>query len=85
MQIYVGEGPACRSPGHALVDEQSCIRYDSQGRYGEAEELHKRVLVVGDQNLGADHSDTFKSTSNLASVYGSQECYGEAEEQAGPS
>jgi tetratricopeptide (TPR) repeat protein len=56
------------------------LLYSRQGRYGEAEALHKRALAIRGQVLGASHSAVGESLHNLALIYADQRKYGEAEE-----
>jgi hypothetical protein len=42
--------------------------YGSQGRYGEAEALHKRVLAVREKHTGTDHPEALSPIHNIASV-----------------
>ena len=41
-----------------------------QGRYGEAEPLHKRALDIREKALGPERPDTAQSHNNLAGHYG---------------
>jgi tetratricopeptide (TPR) repeat protein len=49
------------------------------GLYTEAEPLLTRALAINEKALGADHPDTVRSLSNLASLYYSQGKFAEAE------
>lgn len=53
--------------------------YDDQGRYGEAEPLYRRALVIRENSLGPDHPDAATSIQNLAGFYAAQGQYDEAE------
>jgi CHAT domain-containing protein len=55
------------------------VVYYWQGKYAEAEGLHKRALAIREQALGANHSLVAATLDNLASVYQSQGKYAEAE------
>ncbi|MCP4284423.1 MAG: CHAT domain-containing protein [Gammaproteobacteria bacterium] len=55
------------------------ILYWSQGRYEEAEPLHKRALAARERALGPEHPDTLASINDLANLHHSQGRYGEAE------
>ncbi len=55
------------------------VLYESQGRYGEAEPLYRRVLAASEKVLGPEHPDTLRSINNLAFLYQAQGRYGEAE------
>jgi CHAT domain-containing protein/tetratricopeptide (TPR) repeat protein len=52
--------------------------YRAQGKYAEAEALHKRALAIYEA-LGKDHPDVAATLSNLAGVYEAQGKYAEAE------
>ena len=39
-----------------------------QGRYKEAEAMHRRALMGREGKLGKDHPDTLRSVSNLAHI-----------------
>jgi tetratricopeptide (TPR) repeat protein len=43
--------------------------YRDQGKYGEAEGLHKRALVIRETALGANHPDVAWTLTNLAILY----------------
>ncbi|GLI65193.1 hypothetical protein VaNZ11_008655 [Volvox africanus] len=51
-----------------------------QGKYGEAEKLHRRVVACLDRLLGPEHPDTLSSVTNLASVMKAVGRYDEAEQ-----
>lgn len=51
----------------------------SQGRYGEAEKMHRSELEVREKVLGPEHPSTLTSISNLAGALRSQGKYDEAE------
>jgi tetratricopeptide (TPR) repeat protein len=55
------------------------VRYDSQGRYSEAEPLYVRSLNIRQQQLGANHPAVATSLNNLAGLYKSQGRYRVAE------
>ena len=52
--------------------------YDAQGRYAEAEPLHKRALAIAEKALGAEHPLVAQSLNGLALVYRAQGRYAEA-------
>jgi len=52
---------------------------ESQGKYEEAEVMHRRALKRYEKVLGAEHPDTLTSVSNLASTFWSQKRLKEAE------
>ena len=43
--------------------------YRAQGKYADAEPLHKRALSIRENHLGPEHRDAAESLSNLALVY----------------
>ena len=51
----------------------------SQGKYKEAEKMHRQVLTLREAVLGKEHSDTLMSMNHLGLVFSSQRKYGEAE------
>ncbi|KAF2999044.1 hypothetical protein E8E15_000155 [Penicillium rubens] len=51
----------------------------SQGKYDEAEAMHRRALEARENALGREHPDTLTSVSNLGDVLSSQGVYEEAE------
>lgn len=51
----------------------------AQGKYEEAETLHRRALEGNEKNLGEDHPNTLMSMNNLAAVLHNRGKYGEAE------
>ena len=51
-----------------------------QGRYVEAEQLHRRALEIREEKLGPDHHDTAASLNDLAEVLHARGQYGEAEQ-----
>ena len=53
--------------------------YWRQGKYGDAEALHKRALAIREQALGESHPDVAHALNNLALVYWTQGKYSEAE------
>jgi tetratricopeptide (TPR) repeat protein len=52
---------------------------DSQGKYEEAEAMHRQKLARCEKVLGHEHPDTLTSMINLALVLDSQGKYEEAE------
>ena len=52
---------------------------DDQGKYADAEGLHKRALAIQEKALGADHPDVARTLNNLAVVYEAQGKYADAE------
>jgi tetratricopeptide (TPR) repeat protein len=55
------------------------LLYGAQGRYAEAEPLHKRALAIGEKMLGPDHPDVALRLNNLAALYVAQGRTAEAE------
>ena len=53
--------------------------YQSQGRYAEAEPLHKRSLAIREKALGTDHPDVANGLNSLAWLYTIQGHYADAE------
>jgi tetratricopeptide (TPR) repeat protein len=53
--------------------------YRAQGRYGDAEPLFKRSLVIREKALGRDHPDVATSLNDLASLYEDQDRHADAE------
>ena len=53
--------------------------YYQQGRYVDAEPLHKRSLAISEKALGRDHRDVATSLNDLATLYDLQGQYSEAE------
>jgi tetratricopeptide (TPR) repeat protein len=50
-----------------------------QGKYEEAEKMHRKVLTLTEKVLGKEHPDTLTSMKNLALVLSRQRKYEEAE------
>ncbi|KAI1445141.1 Tetratricopeptide repeat-domain-containing protein [Annulohypoxylon stygium] len=53
---------------------------DSQGKYEEAEQMHRQTLELSERVLGKENPDTLDSMNNLALVLDSQGKYEEAEQ-----
>ncbi len=53
--------------------------YEKQGRYSDAEPLHKRSLAIREKALGLEHPDVALSLNDLAVLYDTQGRYAEAE------
>ena len=51
----------------------------AQGKYAEAEAMHRRALAIKLKALGEDHPSTATSYNNLAETLGAQGKYAEAE------
>ncbi|MCH6578498.1 MAG: CHAT domain-containing protein, partial [Proteobacteria bacterium] len=54
------------------------LLYHRQGKYAEAEPLHKRALAIREKALGPEHPDVATSLNNLAELYKAQDKYAEA-------
>jgi len=67
------------TPAAALLLSHAGYYLGHHARYGEAELLYQRALVICEQQLGDKHLTTAKSLDNLAGVYENQGRYGEAE------
>jgi hypothetical protein len=50
-----------------------------QGKYEQAEEMHRQALKLRETALGKEHPSTLTSMSNLASIYRNQKRWNEAE------
>src|SRR5215475_10689847 len=68
-------------PDYAVALNKLGIVYWKQGKYSEAEGLHKRALAIREKALGANHRDVGQTLHNLALVYADQRKYGGAEER----
>ena len=66
-------------PYYAVALNKLAIVIQAQGKYGEAEGLYKRALVIREKALGANHPDVAQTLNNLANVYWTQGKYSEAE------
>jgi tetratricopeptide (TPR) repeat protein len=53
--------------------------YQAQGKYAEAEPLHKRSLAIREKALGPEHPDVAETLNNLAGLYVAQGKYVDAE------
>ena len=53
--------------------------YRAQGKYAEAEPLHKHSLAIREKALGPEHPEVATSLHNLALLYRAQGKYAEAE------
>jgi tetratricopeptide (TPR) repeat protein len=53
--------------------------YRDQGKYADAEGLHKRALAIREKALGKNHPSVADTLNNLASVYKDQGKYADAE------
>ena len=54
---------------YAVALNKLGIVYWKQGKYSEAEGLHKRALAIRETALGANHPDVGQTLNNLALVY----------------
>ena len=71
-------------PYYAVALRKLGIVFQAQGKLGEAEELLKRALAIGEQALGNSHPDVAQALHNLALLYGRQGKYGDAEPEGRP-
>jgi hypothetical protein len=55
-----------------------------QGKYEQAEEMHRQELWLSETVLGKKHPDTLMSMSNLANVLNDQVRHEQAEEMHRP-
>jgi CHAT domain-containing protein/tetratricopeptide (TPR) repeat protein len=55
------------------------LLYYHQGRYADAEPLHRRALAIREKALGHNHPDVATSLNNLALLYKSQARFADAE------
>ena len=53
--------------------------YQAQGKYAEAEPLHRRALAIQEKALGPEHPDVANTLNSLAGLYDAQGKYTEAE------
>ena len=53
--------------------------YLAQGKYPQAEALHRQTLAIRRRVLGPEHADTLASMNNLADIYSAQGKYAQAE------
>jgi hypothetical protein len=51
-----------------------------QGKYDQAEEMHRQALGLRETVLGKEHPDTLRSMNNLATVLRDQSKYEQTEE-----
>ncbi len=62
----------------AVLYRAQGVLYDDQGKYAEAEPLHKRSLAIREKALGPEHPDVAQSLINLAELYRAQGKFAEA-------
>jgi tetratricopeptide (TPR) repeat protein len=55
------------------------VLYYAQGRYAQAEPLHRRSLAIREKALGPEHPQVANSLNNLAGLYRTQGNYAQAE------
>ena len=55
-------------PGLATDLNNLALLYHTQGKYAEAELLHKRALAILEKSLGPDHPDVATSLENYAAL-----------------
>ena len=63
----------------SLVGRTVAFQASGQGRYAEAEPLHKRALSIREKALGPKHADLATSLNDLAELYRAQGHYADAE------
>ena len=73
------EGFGPQDPRLATSLNHLAVLYDAQGKYPEAEPLHKRALAIREKALGPEHADVALSLNNLAELYYNQGRYAEVE------
>ncbi|KAK8009153.1 hypothetical protein PG991_011704 [Apiospora marii] len=73
-EVFGAEHPSTLSSMNNLANVLS-----SQGKYEEAERMHRQTVQQSEKALGAEHPDTLASMNNLANVLSSQGKYEEAE------
>src|SRR5262245_12573769 len=56
-------------PYYAVALNKLGIVFRAQGKYGEAEGLFKRALVIREQALGASHPGVAQTLNNMAILY----------------
>ena len=71
----LGEG----HPDTATSYNNLAVTLRAQGKYAEAEAMHRRALAIRLKALGEDHPDTATSYNNLAVTLSAQGKYAEAE------
>ncbi len=68
-----------QDPRYAETVNNLALLYHAQGRYIEAEPLHRRALAIREKALGPEHPHVALSLNNLAGIYQTQGRFGEAE------
>ena len=68
-----------KEPANMLSMNNEAAMLSSQGKYQEAEKIHRQVLTIMETVLEKKHPDTLTSMNNLAGVLRSQGRYEEAE------
>ncbi len=66
-------------PGVATDLNNLGLLYTAQGKYTEAEPLHKRALAIREKALGPEHLAVAVSLSSLANLYFNLGKYSQAE------
>jgi tetratricopeptide (TPR) repeat protein len=66
-------------PDVAIALDNLALLCQAQGRYADAEPLHKRSLAILEKAFGADHPNVAKALNNLAALYDDQGRYADAE------
>ena len=73
------QGPGRGPPRHRHQLQQPGREPPCQGKYAEAEPLHRSALAIRRKALGEDHPDTATGYNNLAANLNAQGKYAEAE------
>src|SRR5262245_23667615 len=73
-----GASHAQQSDDAAVLNAEVARLYQA-GKYAEAAEIAKRVLVIREKGLGPEHADTATALNNLAMLYQMQGRYAEAQ------
>jgi len=76
--IWIEQAPLATPTAARLLNRAGYYLHE-RGRYGEAEPLYQRDLLIREQEFGATHPDTASSLNNLAGLYDHQGRYAEAE------
>ncbi len=73
------EGFGPQDPGLATSLNDLAVVFQTQGKYADAEPLHKRSLAIREKVLRLEHPDVAQSLNSLAALYHAQDRYAEAE------
>src|SRR5262245_55416430 len=78
----VAQGAAAQEPktsDDAAALDAEVERLYQAGKYAEATEIARRLLVIRETALGPEHRDVATSLNSLANLYQAQGRYGDAE------